>query len=906
MKSPALGVLLLAAASFLSAAEKPESRGEAVYRAKIEPVLVKYCYDCHGDGVDKGDFVLDEHPDYASLRADVRLWDLVRQMVSTHVMPPADEEAQPSLVQRDDIVAWIDENVFWFDPSKLDPGHITARRLNRNEYNNTVRDSLFLDIRPADEFPQDDSGYGFDNIGDVLSISPLHMEKYIRAARRIAEEAMKISSPGQANLMITAGKFYNQKGQSREDDGIRWLAPGAEIAAKPRVQTSGIHRVSMKLAARQNGGPPAKVRVQVNGKEAREFEITSAFKYANGPWQRVEFEAPLWAGENKLSLAFVAPPKDAAQADTADKDRAVALAGTWVDGPFNLSAPRTARFLSWLLDGKPAGPPSLYISGEDFQKGEGPSNLDTGAIQLISNGYVFHPLEIEKPGKHRFTVKAGALQAGNEPAKFEMRIAGKTIGAFSVTAKDQAPQWFHAEADLPQGRQKLEIWFLNDFYDEKTQADRNLWIHDASVTMDDPAIQALPATGLAPLVAKMGARVFRRPLAPEETAKWAAIAEAATKEGEPVVGALGFALEGMLISPSFLFRGNPKPGGPAHAGSAPVDEFSLAARLSYFLWSAPPDDKLMELAAKNELRKNLPAVVRRMIGDWRAKALTDNFAGQWLQLRDMDVVNPSRRLFGDFRELYSPMKKETEMFFEHVLHENRPVMDFVNADYTFVNGKLARFYGLPGVTGERFQKVSLKGTPRGGVMTHASLLTVTSNPTRTNIVKRGKFVLENILGTPPPPAPGGVAPINEEKIRFESLTLRQQFEAHRKAPSCAGCHMFLDPIGFALENYDAIGRWRDKDHGQAIDASGALIRGQEFKDWNDLRRLISTELSDQFVRNLAENVLTFALGRGLTYYDRPAVNEIVQRTKKAGLGFQDMIIAACESVPFQRMRVEAK
>lgn len=246
------------------------------------------------------------------------------------------------------------------------------------------------------------------------------------------------------------------------------------------------------------------------------------------------------------------------------------------------------------------------------------------------------------------------------------------------------------------------------------------------------------------------------------------------------------------------------------------------------------------------------------------------------------------------------------MFFEHVLHENRPVMDFVNADYTFVNGKLARFYGLPGVTGERFQKVSLKGTPRGGVMTHASLLTVTSNPTRTNIVKRGKFVLENILGTPPPPAPGGVEPINEEKIRFESLTLRQQFEAHRKAPSCAGCHMFLDPIGFALENYDAIGRWRDKDHGQAIDASGALIRGQEFKDWHDLRRLISTELSDQFVRNLAENVLTFALGRGLTYYDRPAVNEIVQRTKKAGLGFQDMIIAACESVPFQRMRVEAK
>jgi hypothetical protein len=337
-----------------------------------------------------------------------------------------------------------------------------------------------------------------------------------------------------------------------------------------------------------------------------------------------------------------------------------------------------------------------------------------------------------------------------------------------------------------------------------------------------------------------------------------------------------------------------------------IDEHSLASRLSFFLWSAPPDDRLLALAAKGELRKNLRTEIQRMIGDWRAYALNENFAGQWLQLRDLDLVNPSRRLYGDFRKLYTPLKKETQLFFDHILRENRSVIEFLNADYTFANEELADFYDLKEkVKGKKFQKVSLKGTPRAGIITHGSILAITSNPTRTNPVRRGKFVLENILGTPPPPAPGDIPPLKEDKIQFEKLTLRQQFEAHRENASCAGCHSFLDPIGFALENYDAIGRWRQKDHGQPVDTAGVLIRGQQFKDWSELRAIIVNDMSGQFVKNLSENLLTYALGRGLKHYDRLPVTEIVQRTQSAGYKFQEMIIAVCESVPFQRMRVQA-
>jgi Protein of unknown function (DUF1588)/Protein of unknown function (DUF1592)/Protein of unknown function (DUF1585) len=292
-----------------------------------------------------------------------------------------------------------------------------------------------------------------------------------------------------------------------------------------------------------------------------------------------------------------------------------------------------------------------------------------------------------------------------------------------------------------------------------------------------------------------------------------------------------------------------------------------------------------------------------MIGDYRAWSLTENFAGQWLQLRDMDIVEPDTRRFPEFKgSVANAMKRESQSFFDHILRENLSIIDFLNADYTFVNEKLAKYYGLRQVKGDKFQKISLQGTPRGGILTQGSILTLTSTPTRTSPVKRGKYLLENILGTPPPPAPGGVPPLDDKQVRMSNLTLREQFAQHRSNASCAGCHAFLDPMGFAFENYDAIGRWRDQEKNHPIDATGTLVRGQQFKDLAELRTLLARDMADDFTRNLSENLLTYALGRGLDYSDKPAVQEVVRRTKSAGYKFQDMILAICESLPFQKMR----
>ncbi len=889
----------IALPSLLTAAE----RGQDAYNQRILPLLQKFCYDCHGDGSDKGDFALDEYPEYSKLIADKVLWDHTRQQLVTHVMPP-EKKDKPSLPERDEIVAWIDSTVFWFDPQKIDPGHITYRRLNRTEYNNTIRDALMVDMRPANEFPPDDTGYGYDNIGDVLTISPMLMEKYIRAAKAVAEKAMDTSDVERVDLELGAKKFWNQKGETKEWEGIRWFHSNADAATKFTAPATGTYEFKFRVSATQAGQDAAKVALRVDDKELGTFDVTARYHGDKGPWQTIRQEVPLKGGEHKVVVRFLNDFSDPQNPDPEKRDRNLALDKIEIEGPDGLLPPRGSRLMQWLLDGKPAGLPAMKLSGEDFERGEGDSHRDTGAIQLASSGYVKHPVTIEKPGKYRLIVKAGAQQAGGEPAKFDVRLAGKNAGSFSITAKNQAPQWFKAEVDLPAGKHEIQVWFLNDFYDEKTQQDRNFWLHQLTVEgpVDQPA--GIAATDAHPLIDKLGQRLFRRPLREDEKAKWRGLVDLGIKEGLQPMESLGYVLRGMLVSPAFIYRGSPQPVGEAQNGIALIDEYSLASRLSFFLWSAPPDDKLMQLAAKGELRKNLAAEVKSMIVDYRAWSLTEDFAGQWLQLRDIDLASPSERAFPDWKGgIAYAMKKESQTFVDHILRENRSVIEFLNADYTFLNDKLARYYGIDGVKGGKYQKVSLQGTPRGGILTQGSILTLTSNPTRTSPVKRGKYLLENILGTPPPPAPGGVPPLDEQQARRSNLTLRQQFAEHRSNASCAGCHAFLDPMGFAFENYDAIGRWRDQEKKQPIDASGSLVRGQTFQNLADLRTILVRDMGDQFVKNLAENLLTYALGRGVEYSDKPTVEEILRKAKASGNRFQDIILAVCESVPFQKMRV---
>jgi hypothetical protein len=886
------------------AADALATRGQAAFDQKIKPLLEKYCYDCHSDGTDKGDFTLDEQTDYAAMRADFVLWDHVRQQLITHVMPP-EKKDKPTLQERDDLVAWIDDSVFWFDPTKPDPGHVTARRLNRTEFNNTIRDLLYVDTRPAKEFPPDDSGYGFDNIGDVLSLSPMLMEKYLRASQEVAADAFDVSTPEHADVELTAKKMWSHKGKTDESDGVRWFHSEAEAMGKFTAPASGSYLVTVNVAATEAGNEPAKIALRVNGKDVSTYDVKTRWKDDKGPWQRITQTIQLNAGESRISVAFLNDHSDPMNPDASKRDRNVALDKIDIQGPSGLLAPRGSKFLRWLIGDKPVGLPVLQLSGEDFDKGEGDAGRDTGAMSLASSGYIKHGVEITEAGKYKFTLKVGAQQAGDEPAKTELRIAGKTVGTFSVTAKNQAPQWFHVETDLPTGNHELQVWFMNDFYDPATKQDRNLWIHQVKVEGPLGKSTGIQVAEVPALIERLGTRLFRRPIRDDEKAKWQAFADLAIKEGESPLGALRYTLEGMIVSPAFLFRISPKPTVAPKNGIADIDEYSLANRLSYFLWSSPPDDKLLQLAAKNELRKNLATEVNRMIGDYRGWALTEDFAGQWLQLRDMDIVSPDARRFPEWKGgIAYAMKRESQTFFDHILRGNRSVIDFLNADYSFMDRKLANFYGIQGVKSDKFEKVSLQGTTRGGILTHGSILTLTSEQTRTSPVKRGKYLLENILGTPPPPAPGGVPPLDEKKARFSDLTLREQLAEHRSNASCAGCHAFLDPLGFAFENYDAIGRFRAEEKKHPIDASGTLVRGQQFKDLTELRTILARDMADDFTRNLAENLLTYALGRGLGYSDKPAVHEIVRRTKISGYKLQDMILAICESVPFQKMRVE--
>ncbi|HEY1381935.1 MAG TPA: DUF1592 domain-containing protein, partial [Gemmataceae bacterium] len=322
-------------------------------------------------------------------------------------------------------------------------------------------------------------------------------------------------------------------------------------------------------------------------------------------------------------------------------------------------------------------------------------------------------------------------------------------------------------------------------------------------------------------------------------------------------------------------------------------------RLSYFLWSSMPDDELMRLADRGELRKNLEPQVRRMLKDPKVRALGENFAGQWLQVRNVQSIMIDPALFPAFNdELRSAMARETTLFFEAIVKEDRSILDFLDADFTFVNERLAKHYGIPGVRGEEFRRVSLKGTPRAGILTQGSVLTVTSNATRTSPVKRGKFILENLLNAPPPPPPPQVPELKDVADADATGPLRQRMEQHRANPDCAVCHEKMDALGFAFENFDAVGAWRTKDGRFDIDPSGAMPDGRAFRDPAELRKLLRAE-PDKFRRCLAEKLLTYALGRGVEATDRCAVDAICQATRQKGDTFSALVLAVAASDPFQ-------
>ncbi|PYK98909.1 MAG: hypothetical protein DME19_10680 [Verrucomicrobia bacterium] len=739
--------------------------GDAAFQTRIKPVLAKYCYGCHGEKK-KGDLDLRIYENETSVIRDRRVFEKVMKNLQAHEMPP-EKKPQPTAEERALITAWIQSEIFKCDCDHPDPGRVTLRRLNRAEYNNTIRDLVGVDFQPADDFPADDSGYGFDNIGDVLSLPPVLLEKYLAAAQKVLNKAI-----------VT------------------------DMKAKPLQH-------------------------------------------------------------------------------------------------FNADE----------LDGTAPG-----------------ESLGEGIKRLGREGNIFATVKFPHAGEYILRAKAHGEQAGPEPARMSFSLDDKELKKFDVKAEEPAPEIYEMRLQVEAGPHKFAAAYLNNYRNPKDpnpkNRDRNLVIHYLEVVDTDPSQPpVLPETHKriffrqpAPetktqvareIVGRFATRAFRRPVTEEEVSRLIKLFTLADKNGESFEQSVKVALEAVLVSPGFLFRGELQPEPDNPAAVHPVDEFALASRLSYFLWSSMPDDELFALAGRKALRKNLEPEIKRMLKAPKARAFVDNFAGQWLQLRNLKLAAPDKKLFPEFDDdLRAAMAKETELFFTDILQQDRSVLEFLDADFSFVNRRLARLYGIRGVEGDDFQRVSLKGTHRGGLLAQASILTITSTPTRTSPVKRGTWVLENLLGAPPPPPPPDVPEFKEGKDAALTGTLRQRMEQHRVNPTCAVCHARMDPIGFGLENFNGIGEWRDKEGDFSIDPAGKLVSGESFNGPDDLKTLLLKRKRDDFVRCLTEKMLTYALGRGLEYYDKCAVDQITGRLAKGRYKFSSLILEIVKSAPFELRRGE--
>ncbi|MCB1224395.1 MAG: DUF1592 domain-containing protein [Verrucomicrobiales bacterium] len=782
MMLPRLPLLLVSSLIFSGligpAAARAASETEASFKKEIDPLLADYCYDCHADGATKGDFSMDPAGSLEDYLKDKEHWIRIWENVRAQMMPPAEKD-QPSDADRVRLSDWIERQIFELDPDNPDPGRVTIRRLNREEYRNTIYDLFGVRFDADDTLPPDDTGYGFDTIGDVLSISPMLMEKYLVAAREISAEAVRPHQPFIPTTTISA-------------DRIKAAPPSKRTAGYlPMNQTS---EVSVKQLIRHPG----------------EYRVT------------VEYET--WGSKEATS--------------------------------------HSANLEVW-VDGKKVGGDNLGWDNRKTIKYTAKATLSEG-----ENVISLHCNEASPPEKGEQSLNIKVLN---------LHLQGPMDGSYKVYPKEYYRVFYKGGAPT----------------DPKARRDYTKEV-----------------------LRRIADRAFRRPVDEATLERLLQLTDiAAEQPGAKFEETVAHAVTAILASPRFLFRAEiqVEPNNPGKV--VPLDEFALASRLSYFLWSSLPDEELFNLAKKGELRANLDAQVERMLNDWKAQRFVQNFVGQWLMTRDVEGVNvdPRRVLgikdLGDAFKVFGSrqrraMKDETEMLFAYLLKENRSVLELFTADYTFLNETLAKFYGIGGVKGDQMQKVSLpKDSHRGGIFTHGSLLVVTSNPTRTSPVKRGLFLLDNLLGTPAPPAPPGVPTLEEAaKGKKKKLTMREMMEIHREKPLCASCHARMDPLGLALENFNAVGMYRDQEDGQKIDPSGQLITGEKFSGINDLNRIFTTSRRVDFYRCIVSKLLTYALGRGTEYYDGPTVDRIVASMEKNGGKMQDLIKAVVQSAPFQKRR----
>jgi mono/diheme cytochrome c family protein len=837
----ALSLALVAAASLAaSAASVPEadrSPDHASFDAIVKPFIEKNCIDCHNNTRQKGGMNLERLSAADAVAAYVDDVEHVLLKLRTGEMPPEDEE-RPDQKDVEAVTRWFEQEFARLERvTPPDPGRITARRLNRTEYNNTVRDLFAVDVRPADDFPQDDAGYGFDNIADVLSLSPVLLEKYMIAAEHVVRTAMfghEPEPPTITRLRAPTAVIAPMRSVPSAYDTTGLSLPNA-VHATHRVIVPGQYLIRAYLGGRRPlGSMPVRIGLYVDGDlvETQTLDPATQASFEDDEQQfdgkTLEYRVPLAAGQRWVAAAVL--------------DLYDGLPARF-NGPKPSERPEQYRVPTFTPP-KNATPERVELFRKNFEKRQ--AELAKAPI----NAARVSRLELAGPYEPQTRPSRESLQAVYACG----HLPGELVGPGRTGSPAGAPPTHRSWCGLKN-------------------------------------------------IAHLAQRAFRRPVAREELVPYVAVMARAQKAGESFDEALAIALQAVLVSPDFLFRIEKDRPATAAAAVYSISDHELASRLSYFLWSSMPDAELRRLADRRMLRRPgvLEAQVRRMLADAKARALVEEFGGQWLQFRALESVAPDRDKFPAFDNyLRLSMRNETMLFFEHIVREDRSVLEFLDAKYTFLNERLARHYGVEGVTGPAFRRVELTDDQRGGVLTQASVLTVSSYATRTSPVLRGRWILDNLLDAPPPDPPAGVPALDETAVG-ETASLRQQMEAHRKNPTCASCHRRMDPLGFGLENFDAIGAWRAMDGKFAIDPKGELPDGRTFHQPAELRTILLQDRQD-FARALSSKLLTYALGRGLERHDKPTVRGIVNRLPQHEYRFSGVVLEIVNSLPFQMRR----
>jgi Protein of unknown function (DUF1592)/Protein of unknown function (DUF1588)/Protein of unknown function (DUF1587)/Protein of unknown function (DUF1595)/Protein of unknown function (DUF1585) len=758
----------------------------AAYGQTTSSLSNQYCVGCHNDQIKSGGMTLTQldlaHPDKNAELAEKVIHKLRAGMMPPPGMPRPDAAALKAFTIS------LETGVDQAAAAHPNPGRPPLHRLNRTEYANSVRDLLAVDVDAASLLPTDDMSHGFDNMADVLNMSPTLLEGYIRAAGRVSREAV------------------------------------GDTEALPLTQTYAIPRVL---------------------NQTRHIEGTP-FGTRGGISVLHDFPAD---GEYTFKLGFYYSPT----------------------GPlFGLNQGKGQQI-------------EVAVNGERV------ALLDISPSMRLANDGIKTPAIKIKAGPQR--ISAAFLQKFDGPIEDEYRMVEQSlvdVSAGTVPGMTTLPHLHELSITGP-----TNVSGLSD-----TPSRRKIFSCRPAAGSDEILCAKK-------IISTLARQAFRKPPTDGDLEGLLSFYQAGRNSGNFESG-IRTALQAILASPQFVFRFERVPGSAAPGKNYRISDMELASRLSYFLWSGAPDDQLITLANQGKLKDAvvLEKQVRRMLADPRSQALATNFAGQWLHLQNLRDANPDLFLYPDFdKSLSESMRRETELLFDSVMHEDRSLLDLLTANYTFLNERLARHYGIPNILGNRYRRVTLSDPNRFGLLGQGSILMLTSTATRTSPVQRGKWVMEVLLGTPPPPPPPNTPALKETADLGKPVPVRERLEEHRKNPACAGCHQLMDPIGFALENFDAVGAWRTNDSGFRVDASGKMFDGAKLDGPVSLRQAILNR-SDAFIGTFAENLLSYGLGRVTDYHDMPFVRAIEREAARNNNRFSSFVLGVVKSPSFQMRRVE--